>query len=292
MTKEKGMSDFFKKIDDADEIRQGDVIRKTDARTGSVIALGVVITADCDIAQEKAGGRYNWVEILPMRTYIEGPWATEQLRRLAKKRSKQVLDHLAGHIRRNLPGISPITHGSLIEWLRTKSPEEVIKSVSGAIPGPGDKQLRDLEIFNLATATNGAQGAFERLRSAWDLAGTSQEDQRNQIGNALKDGGGFQDYFVLPELPNMDGVGFVAVLRSMGTIMSHELFLTERDARIAGQSSEFHRLGRLSDGVRFSITQKLAFLFSRIGMPTTYESACEAACELAIDDCFNNKAAV
>lgn len=286
------MSDFFKKIDDADEIRQGDVIRKTDARTGSVIALGVVITADCDIAQEKAGGRYNWVEILPMRTYIEGPWATEQLRRLAKKRSKQVLDHLAGHIRRNLPGISPITHGSLIEWLRTKSPEEVIKSVSGAIPGPGDKQLRDLKIFNLATATNGAQGAFARLRSAWDLAGTSQEDQRNQIGNALKDGGGFQDYFVLPELPNMDGVGFVAVLRSMGTIMSHELFLTERDARIAGQSSEFHRLGRLSDGVRFSITQKLAFLFSRIGMPTTYESACEAACELAIEECFNNKAAV
>ncbi|WP_411851012.1 hypothetical protein ACLB90_19590 [Stenotrophomonas sp. LGBM10] len=286
------MSDFFKKIDDADEIRQGDVIRKTDARTGSVIALGVVITADCDIAQEKAGGRYNWVEILPMRTYIEGPWATEQLRRLAKKRSKQVLDHLAGHIRRNLPGISPITHESLIEWLRTKSPEEVIESVSGAIPGPGDKQLRDLKIFNLATATNGAQGAFERLRSAWDLAGTSQEDQRNQIGNALKDGGGFQDYFVLPELPNMDGVGFVAVLRSMGTIMSHELFLTERDARIAGQSSEFHRLGRLSDGVRFSITQKLAFLFSRIGMPTTYESACEAACELVIDECFNNKVAV
>jgi len=286
------MSDFFKNIDDADEIRQGDVIRRTDARTGSVIALGVVITADCDIAQEKAGGRYNWVEILPMTTYIEGPWATEQLRRLAKKRSKQVLDHLGGHIRRNLPDLSPITHGSLIEWLRTKSPEEVIKSVSGAIPDPGDKHLRDLRIFNLATATNGAQRPFERLRSAWDLAGTAQEEQRNQIGNVLKDGGGFQDYFVLPELPNMDGVGFVAILRSMGTIMSHELFLTERDARIAGQPGEFHRLGRLSDGVRFSITQKLAFLFSRIGMPTTYESACEAACELAIDDCFNNMVAV
>lgn len=285
------MSEFFKKIDDADEIRQGDIIRRTDARTGSVIALGMVITADCDIAQEKAGGRYNWVEILPMKAYIEGPWAEEQLRRLAKKRSKQVLEHLGGHIRRNLPELSRITHESLVEWLRTKTPEEVLKSITGAIPDPGDKLLRDLKIFSLVTAASVEQGAFERLKSAWELAGLPQEEQRNQIGNALKDGGGFQDYFVLPELPNIDGVGFVAVVRSMGTIMSHELFLTERDARIAGQSSEFHRLGRLSDVVRFSITQKLAFLFSRIGLPKTYESACEAACELAIDDCFNNKAA-
>lgn len=282
------MSEFFKKIDDFDGIRQGDVIRKADARTGSVIALGVVITADCDIAQEKAGGRYNWVEILPMKAYIEGPWATEQLRRLAKKRSGTVLDHLGGHIRRKFPDISPITHESLIEWLRAKSPEDVIKSVTGVIPGEGDKSLRNLKIFSLATIANGELGPFERLKLAWGLAGMTQEEQRKQIGSALRDGGGFQDYFVLPELPNMEGLGFVVVLRSMGVIMSNEIFLTERDARIAGRSSDFHRLGRLSDGVRFAITQKLAFLFSRIGMPVIYESACEAACELAIDDLFSN----
>lgn len=292
MTAEKEMSEFFKKIDDSDEIRQGDIIRKIDARPGGVITLGMVITADCDIAQEKSGGRYNWVEILPMKVYIEGPWATEQLRRIAKRRSKSVLEYLGGHIRRSYPDLSPITHGSLVEWLRGKSPEEVMATITKSIPDQGDRRLQELKIFNLATTINGAQGAFERLKSIWSLAGTAQEERRKQIRDALKDGGGFQDYFVLPELPHMDGVGFVVVLRSMGTIMSDEVFLTERDARIAGRSNDFHRLGRLSDGVRFSITQKMAFLFSRIGMPVAYESACEAACELAIDDCFNDEAAV
>ena len=52
-------------------------------------------------------------------------------------------------------------------------------------------------------------------------------------------------------------------------------------------AANFNRLlGRLNDGVRFSITQKLAFLFSRIGMPEAFEAACETATELAAEELF------
>ncbi|MNN99507.1 hypothetical protein D3C81_2191680 [compost metagenome] len=67
------------------------------------------------------------------------------------------------------------------------------------------------------------------------------------------------------------------------------MYLTEQDARINDRPDAFHRLGRLNDGIRYSITQKLAFLFSRIGMPKTFESACEAAAELAFEEFFKKQ---
>jgi hypothetical protein len=91
---------------------------------------------------------------------------------------------------------------------------------------------------------------------------------------------------VLPELPRQSGLGFVVMLRSMWSIMSPDLYPTEQDARINDRPDAFHRVGRLNDGIRFSITQKMAFLFSRIGMPKTFESACETAAELTAEEFF------
>ena len=55
-------------------MRQGDIIRSLNPKTGKAAKLGVVITADCDIAQRKASERYTWLEIVPMKDYIEGPF--------------------------------------------------------------------------------------------------------------------------------------------------------------------------------------------------------------------------
>ena len=72
----------------------------------------------------------------------------------------------------------------------------------------------------------------------------------------------------------------------MSVIMSSDLFLTELEARIHDRPQAFHRLGRLHDGVRFAIAQRLAFLFSRIGLPPEYEAACEASTDILVDELF------
>ncbi len=280
------MTSFFALIDDTDEVRQGDIIRKLDLKTGDAEKLGIVITTDCDIAQRKAGERFTWLEIVPMATYIDGPWAQEQLRKLAEKRSKAICEHLSGQIRKLQPGLAALTHESLAQWLRSKTAEEVLTSATGQVPIADSKPLRDLQGFALTVNMNENQSAFSRLKAAWTLFGVEERIQQESVRNAFKDGGGFQDYFVLPELPRQTGLGFVVMLRSMGTIMAPDLYLTEQDARIHDRPHAFHRLGRLNDGIRFSITQKLAFLFSRIGMPKTFELACETATELAVEDLF------
>lgn len=282
------MTSFFTQIKDTEEVRQGDIIRKLNSKPGELEQLGIVITADCDIAQKKAGERFTWLEILPMEAYIEGPWAQEQLRKLSEKRSKAICEQLNGQIRKRQAGLDALTHESLAEWLRSKTAEEVLASATGKVPTDG-KQLRDLQGFALTVSISETQSAFSRLKAAWTLFGTEEKSQQDIVRNAFKDGGGFQDYFVLPELPRQTGLGFVVMLRSMWSIMASDLYLSEQDARIHNRPDAFHRLGRLNDGIRFSITQKLAFLFSRIGMPKTFESACETATDLAVEEIFKKK---
>ncbi|MNO39376.1 hypothetical protein D3C76_295060 [compost metagenome] len=283
------MQGFFKQIDDTEEVRQGDIIRQLNPKNGLTERLGIVITADCDIAQKKNGERYTWLEIVPMAAYVEGPWAQEQLRKLSEKRSKGVLDYLNAQIRKRDPSLTALTHEALVLWLRSKSAEEILASTTGKSPAAGDKQLSDLQAFALTVSSDENESAFSRLKGAWTLYGTDEKSQQDSVRNAFKDSGGFQDYFVLPELPRETGLGFVVMLRSMWSLMANDLYLTEQDARINDRPDAFHRLGRLNDGIRFSITQKLAFLFSRIGMPTTFESACETAAELTVEEYFKKK---
>lgn len=282
------MSDFFTSISDTEDIRQGDVIRQVNPASGTTVRLGMVITADCDIAWKKTGGRYTWLEILPMSAYIEGPWAQDQLRKLSEKKSSGVCDTLNGQLRKRTPELTALTHKSLVDWLHLKSAEEILTAVSGTAPAPDAKPLRELKGFAHLVDSDPSKTPMTKLKAAWEVFGTDEKNQREAVRTAFKDTGGFQDYFVLPELPRMPGFGFVVMLRAMETIMPPDLYLSEQDARIDDRPHAFHRLGRLSDGVRFAITQKLAFLFSRIGMPTTFETACAAATDLMVEEFFKN----
>jgi hypothetical protein len=283
------MTGFFTKIEETEEIRQGDIIRKLNSKTGVVEKLGVIITADCDIAQRKASERYTWLEIMPMSAYIEGPWAREQLRKLSEKRSRALCDYLNGQIRKQHTGLLDLTHDSLVEWLQSKSAEDILASVVGQAPSSDNKQLCELKGLELTVCDDEKKSNLTRLKEAWTFFNINESKQQEFVRSALKDGGGFQDYFVLPELPQQAGIGFVVMLRSMGTIMATELYFSEQNARIYDRPDAFHRLGRLNDSIRFSITQKLAFLFSRIGMPTTFESACETAAELMVEEFFKQE---
>ncbi|MBW0298775.1 hypothetical protein B4P00_21640 [Shewanella xiamenensis] len=189
------MTAFFKQIEDTEEVRQGDIIRSLNPKTGKAAKLGVVITADCDIAQRKASERYTWLEIVPMKDYIEGPWALEQLRKLSEKRSKTICEYLNGQIRKLNPNLTALTHNSLVNWLREKTAEEILATALGQQPVPDDK-LRELKGFAITVSADD-ECAFSRLKAAWTLYNIDERNQQDNVKNAFKDGGGFQDYFVL-----------------------------------------------------------------------------------------------
>src|SRR3990167_6037610 len=124
------MSELFSSISDTDGIRQGDVIRKIGPYPDDAVTWGVIVTADCDIAQKKAGERYTWLEIVSMKSYLEDSWAEDQLRRLIEKQGKATTEALNGQIKRlgmNLSALEPL---SLCDWLSSSSADEVMKAVT------------------------------------------------------------------------------------------------------------------------------------------------------------------
>lgn len=274
------MSGHILSLDDEEDIRQGDVIRRFSAQNGNSISHGFIITADCDIAQKKTGDRFTWLEVIPAADYLEHHWAPEQFRRLAEKQAKVACENLNAKISRSGLGLSPLDSDSLRAWLAEASADTILTAVGGK---PDNKLTTQLACIRLALGHDRTGSRMKDLQHAWTLLGRDQKSQQSAIREAFDPDRGFPDFVLVPELPKTDGYGFVILLRAISTISADELFRSETEARINGRPEAFHRIGRFSDGLRFAVAQKLAFLFSRIGMPTQFEDACEAATELLVD---------
>lgn len=63
--------------DDGGPIRQGDIFAAT--RDEHARPVGVIVTNDCDIAQNKAWQFLTWVPLVPVDSYIASCWALNEV---------------------------------------------------------------------------------------------------------------------------------------------------------------------------------------------------------------------
>lgn len=259
-------------------MRQGDLIRR-DVGTPSAVEWGFVLTADCDIAQGKAGDHFTYLEVVPAEIYLEKVWAPSQSRRFTQKQSQNVLDQLNGALKRS--GLDLLlTEQTMMSWLATSSPDKIEHKVNRT-GKPFDAKLTSLlGAFHILLNNSGELSQLSRFVEARSVLGDRRERIEQNMREAFEGERGFPDFFLLPELPGASGYGFVVMLRAIRSVDAKQIFPDRLDARIAGHPNAFWRAGRLNDAVRFAITQKLAFLFSRIGMSSQYESECESAINL------------
>lgn len=264
---------------DDDPIRQGDVIRRRGV-DGEAGCWGLIVTADCDIVQNKAGDRLTWLSMVSAQRYLRAYWAPEQLRRLRAKQGRWAVEALGGRLRRAHPGLGPLTAESMFAWLETDDPQSIIDTVSGQ-EKPDDKLLKVLNALRHAGDHEGSPDPFDRLRETHAMLGRPAADLRASIRDTLAGDGGFPDFFLLPDMRTgeEDG-GHVVLLRDITTSAAEDIFASELQARLADRPHEFHRVARLHDRVRFAVAQKLAFLFSRIGLTAAFDMVCADTADL------------
>jgi hypothetical protein len=269
-------------VADDDEIRQGDIIMR---RTGKdTHSLGVIVTADCDIAQNKAGDRLTWLEIVSSQRYLNEIWAVEQLRRLARRQSKICCERINSILAKSETPLGYLSEASLVDWLRDEEPRAIVEKLRRSSGAAIDNQfVNTLSATRTALGLRGSSSSLDQLREAWTFLGRSSKSQQATIREAFDVDRGFPDYLLVPELPNVDGVGYTILLRAISSLNSNELFKNEADARSAGSEHSFFRIGRFNDTTRHAIAQKLAFLFSRIGLPSSFEDECATATDLLIE---------
>lgn len=285
------MIDHWIPIDDDADIKQGDIIRRRSTRGDGQDAWGTILTADCDIAQNKTGDRYTWLEIIRSQHYLETHWATEQLRRIAEKHCISVCENINRLLRDTGHDLADLTPSSLRLWLAESTPEQIIQKIDKQKSKSNSALLQNVSALRISLGYESYPNQLVRLQTVWTIMGRGEKAQHSAIRDAFSHDRGFPDSLLIPELPRTAGYGFVILLRSISTLPINDLYKTEIDARVDGRSNAFHRIGRFSDALRFSVAQKLAFLFSRIGMTTQFEMACEAATDLLVEGLYQKQVA-
>ncbi|WP_313393285.1 hypothetical protein [Sphingobium yanoikuyae] len=277
-----GSIDYWIEIDSERLFAQGDILRSVPSDTNAEPTFGLIITADCDIVQSKAADRLTYVEVVTTRDYLERVWIPDQLQKYVKKQAKGAAEELTGLMRRSGLELA-MSVDQLLDWLRERPVESIDKAVNRTGKALDAKLLKTLTALRCALGADANQKPLGQWRALRDILGEPVDRQSADLAAALAGGGGFPDFFLLPELPRASEFGYVALLRFIRTVHADGVFKSEVDARIQGQPQALHRVGRLTDGIRFAITQKLAFLFSRIGLPSHYEDACKSAATLAAE---------
>ena len=260
-----------------EEILQGDIIKHKD-----LDQFGFIITADCDIANNKNMGVFTWLEIITAEDYLEKYWAPSQLQKAIAKITLPLLDELSAAIKKTNPHLSRLTQESFFEWLRKSSNIDILSTIQQIKPDAAIKIDTKMNILRTALGIGSSENETDRLLKTLTSTGKKQKEIQEHLKSAFNTDG-FPDFFFLPELPTSEHYGHVILLRNFRSCNESSLFKSALDARIDGQTNSYYRICRLQDDVRFSVTQKMAFLFTRIGMTNHFENACNAARDILVD---------
>lgn len=266
-------------IDASDEFRQGDVIKKS---IGSDEFLGFLITADCDIAQKKSADKFSYIEIVTAEFYIENIWLPFVIVKCIESKSIDICEKLNAIIDKIDGGETSITPYSLIAWLKERSVEEICDII-------GDKKIKFDEslltnLRSLQTLCRNDDGISNVEKYKKSMTGSSEKKIKSEFRSAFDSNKGFPDFFLIPEIPTLSGIGYVVLLRNFGSVKRENIFYSEADIHINDQPQAFYRIGRLNDTVRFAIMQKLAFLFLRIGLDEGFEKTCKTVVDLIVEE--------
>ena len=263
-------------------LRQGDVFVATvDAEPRTI---GIVVTSDCDIAQNKAWRSLTWVPVVSASSYAASCWTFDEVGRLAKALGQDLLG--AARKSREKRELPPLSDEALTHWLRELSEESLLAPFGCEDDAPAQHRVRE-EYGPKAAALRTAREALEVApprHQEWSATSieavlaavhalkrakspTYQPDSLAAgVSNALHSHPG--DVFLLYGIPGCDADGYVALLRFVREVADDEIALQAGEALERGR--RYYRVGALLSPYRYDLTRRLGAVFSDIGLPQQY----------------------
>lgn len=261
-------------IDPSKPLRQGDVLRSLDPSADPWEAYVIVVTADCDIARDKHGGRLTCVPVLPLRFYLASYYLPRRLSKVAESISERLVATIRKAQKAQFAEYkTAISRERAEAWLLETSPAKVAETLRIA--------EKDLQTFlqlaqQLVRIKALAPGDFSGHRDAFTAAqialkpATTPEGAlaslKNDIVSHTKGLPG--DALFLSSLGEELNAGYVAYLRVLQEL---------REGCVALKSSQLgfemthERIARVKAPYVYALTQQLGAVFSAIGLPTEYE---------------------
>jgi hypothetical protein len=274
-------------IDPSEPLRQGDVLRSLDPAADPWDAYVIVVTADCDIARDKHGGRLTCVPVLPLRSYLASYYLPRRISKVADAMSERLVGMMRKAQKENLADFNTaISRERADAWLVETSPARVAETLRIAEKDYGTF----LELAQqLVVIKSLAPGDFDGYRDAFTAAqiamkpattrGAVRESLRNELVAHTKDLPG--DALFLSSLGEELDAGYVAYLRVLQEL---------REGCVALKSSQqsfemtHERIARVKAPYVYALTQQLGAVFSAIGLPTEYEQTRVERSQMLVED--------
>jgi hypothetical protein len=257
------------KVDYAEDIRQGDILMDKPPRGQRPTQIAVVITADCDIAQDKFGTDLACLRVVWYEEYVRHVWAGLERQKALKKISTKVGDQLRKAHRLFTGKTSTLSDERACEWLRDAELAEVASAL-GISNDAREKFIRNLEPSRAALqAVTKNISAFDHcvaLQAALD--GTDRPAAVRKLVDKAQTADLPDDAFFLPGLPDHDESPAVVLLRGLVAVPAVNVARTLSDATSPAQRV---RVARLHPTYKHALTQAFGNLYARIGMPVAFE---------------------
>jgi hypothetical protein len=262
----------------SEPLQQGDIFKwEAPPEDSPWKRYGVIVTADCDFAQNKHREIVSYCPILPLKEFLEIFWIPEDLRRASASLRKRVAERLTALRQAGRPEFDlPINPELLLGWLERRGPEGIADDV-GIRPGK-DRESVVAELSLLASIARenpncDARAGLESLaRAKLNIPSPSSAELENRVKRIWKDyQGKFRslpgDLFFLNELGDECAGGFLVYLRRVAELVPDAIATRPAERRTRPAT----RISRLRPPFRYRLTQQLASMFADIGLPREYE---------------------
>ena len=261
-------------------LRQGDLLIRRNPKTGALVQICLVITADCDISKHKFGTHLAALRVIPFEAYIRHIWAEKKLANAFDKEFIKIQEQINKWNTVRTVGATALSPDVVLNWLKTNTADEICEQLS--IPAADSARLKkNLEMFQKAIQ------AIDKSNTADDLEklaafcaitqiGKTHQDHLNIYVKKAHDEEFPEDAFLLTTLPQVDNGPAVILFREIIAIQEAKIYFRASDAV---SDDVFLRIGKLDATIKYAVSQAFGSLYSRIGLPSAYEKHRKTAIE-------------
>jgi hypothetical protein len=239
---------------------------------GALQKFGIVVTADCDLANDKHFGIVSYVPVLPLSDYVTGYAVPKLVEDLYQQRLKNLEIHVREfeRARGTEPGLS---RWAMETWAnRAGGDQELLdhfRVENARVRQLVSALMAEVQLCGEIRQMPDLRGQFEALGALFPASRNRTSAQRvtAEVQSRLTRMPG--DAFLITSLGEGYAEGYVAYLRLVRELRVHQIatsFLTANSRDVLAE-----RVARLDAPYVYRLTQLLADVFASIGLPEEYE---------------------
>ncbi|WP_137138618.1 hypothetical protein [Azospirillum brasilense] len=266
-------------VEDSSPLLQGDILVWPN-RYGVWDRYGVVLTADCDIENDKSHGLISYVPLLTFSGYVQEVIFNSIKKQESGEQIESIWKQINKLNRENHSDAPLLTKSDIIDWVMSEDGALIAEAIGCKNRNEITKLSRKIEIFRaFATLPNAAQDYTEAINSLKIAYAVKEKGKQDAALKIVQDKikSSFDNLpestFLITSVQGSEDSGLIAMLSHLRQTKRENIYFL-----LSEIVSDDHalRFSRLEKDYKYGVAQRFGHLFSRIGFDIAYDRQCEA----------------